>query len=103
MIDVNVVAIQIFNFTDKSVIISRKARLDRIIEYEEHECYATNAAEESLAAESFWHKIFAMIEIQIDMKNTHIDMKEKFTNKIIVYEILNVRQQLFNIVEKYSL
>jgi hypothetical protein len=53
MIDVNVVAIQISNSTNKSVIISRKARLDRIIEYEEHECYATDAAKESLAAESF--------------------------------------------------
>jgi hypothetical protein len=44
-----------------------------------------------------------MTEIQIDMKNTHIDMKEKFTNEIIVYGILSVRQQLFNTVEEYSL
>jgi hypothetical protein len=53
MIDVNVVAVQIINSTNKSVIISRKIRLDRLIEYEEHDCYSINAAEASLAAESF--------------------------------------------------
>jgi hypothetical protein len=103
MIDVNIVAVQMFNSTNKSVIIFRKIRLDRFIECEEHDCYATDAAETSLAVESFWHKIFALIEIQIDMKNVHIDMKKKFSNEIIAYEIFKVRQQLFDVVEKYSL
>ncbi len=30
-------------------------------------------------------------------------MKDKFINEIIVYEIFKIRQQLFDIVEKYSL
>jgi hypothetical protein len=44
-----------------------------------------------------------MIEIQIDMKNVHIDIEEKSSNEMIAYEIFKVRQQLFDVVEKYSL
>jgi hypothetical protein len=91
MMNVNLAAVQICNSTDKSIVISRKARLNRIIEYEEHDCYATDLTKASLAIESFWNKIFALSEIQIDLKNVYIDMKEKFSNEIIVYEIFNIR------------
>jgi hypothetical protein len=52
IMSVNVVAMQVCNFIEKSVIISRRARLDRIIEYEEHECYLIDLEEISLAIES---------------------------------------------------
>jgi hypothetical protein len=38
----NIIAVQVCNSTEKSVVISRRARLDRIIEYEKHECYVTD-------------------------------------------------------------
>jgi hypothetical protein len=78
IVSVNVVAVQVCNFIDESVIISRRARLDRIIEYEEHECYFTNSEKASLIAESTWkkskssfadesfrHKTFALTNIHI--------------------------------------
>jgi predicted HAD superfamily phosphohydrolase len=49
MMNVNFIAVQICNSIDKSVVVSRKSRLDRIIEYEEHECYATDSTKTSLA------------------------------------------------------
>jgi hypothetical protein len=52
IINVNLAAVQICNFTNKSVIISRKARLDRFIEYEEHECYLIDSIEAILTAKS---------------------------------------------------
>jgi hypothetical protein len=52
MMNINIVAVQICNFTNKSIVISRKARLKRIIEYEEHECYLTDSKETSLVTES---------------------------------------------------
>jgi hypothetical protein len=53
MMNANLAAVQVYNFTDKSVVISRKARLDRIIEYEEHDCYATDSTKTSLATKFF--------------------------------------------------
>jgi hypothetical protein len=52
MMNVNLAAVQVCNFTNKSVIISRKTRLNRFIEYEEHECYLTDSIERILTAES---------------------------------------------------
>ncbi len=113
---VNVVAIQVCNFIDKSVIISRRARLDRIIEYEEHECYLTNSKKASLVVDSIWkkskssfadesfrHKTFALTNIHISMKNLVIKfMKKIIINEIIVYDISEVRKQLFNIAMKFD-
>ncbi len=56
IVSAHVAAVQICNFTEKPVIIPRRARLDRIIEYEEHECYVTDSIETSLAADSSWKK-----------------------------------------------
>lgn len=53
IIDVNFIAVQICNFTNKLIVVSRKARLDRLIEYEKHECYSIDATEFSLVVESF--------------------------------------------------
>jgi hypothetical protein len=80
MINVNLVAVQVCNFSNKSVVVSRKARLDRLIEYEEHECYSTDAFEAFLTTDSFWRKLDLLIEsiwrktvvianIQIGIKN----------------------------------
>jgi hypothetical protein len=52
MINVNLAAVQVCNFTNKSITISRKARLDRLIEYEEHECYFIDSIETILTTES---------------------------------------------------
>jgi hypothetical protein len=52
--NVNMIAMQVCNFTNKSVIISRKTRLDQLIEYEKHECYSIDAFETFLAVNSFW-------------------------------------------------
>ncbi len=52
VVNVNLEIVQMCNFTDKSVIIFRKTRLDRIIEYEKHDCYLTDSKETSFVAES---------------------------------------------------
>jgi hypothetical protein len=52
IINAHIAAMQIRNVTDKIVIISRKYRLNRIIEYEEHECYHTDLVKTSLAVDS---------------------------------------------------
>jgi hypothetical protein len=49
---INLAAVQVCNVTNKSVIISRRARLKRLIDYEKHECYVTDAKEAFLAAKS---------------------------------------------------
>ncbi len=100
MMNVNLAAVQICNFTNKSVIISRKARLNRLIEYEEHECYLTDSIETILTAESSWRKNEIIARIHISSKR---DMKDKFSIEIIVYETSSVRQQLFDVTKRYSL
>ncbi len=121
VINFNVAAVQVCNVTNKSVIIFRRARLDRIIEYEEHECYSTDLFETSLAAGSFWRKSDPLIESiwrkiiviannQIEMKDaitterdkTQTNLKEKSFNEIIAYELFEVRDQLFYTVNQYS-
>jgi hypothetical protein len=52
MINADLTSVQVCNFTNKSVVVSRRARLDRIIEYEKHECYVIDSIETSLVAES---------------------------------------------------
>jgi hypothetical protein len=49
---INVAAVQVCNVTNKSVIISRKARLKRLIDYEKHECYVIDAKKAFLVVES---------------------------------------------------
>ncbi len=53
VVDAHTTFVQIANSTDKLVMISRKTRLDRIMNYEEHECYVTNSSKTSLTAKSF--------------------------------------------------
>ncbi len=53
MMNVDLAAVQICNVTNKSVVIPRKARLERFMKYEKHECYVTDATEASLTADSF--------------------------------------------------
>ncbi len=106
IINVNLAAMRVINFTNKSVIISRKTRLNRLIKYEKHECYVTNSTKTSLATEFFWRKIAVMIIIYIDTKSASSTKKfreKKFFNEIIAYDTFTVRQQLFDTVEKYSL
>ncbi len=117
MMNINIVAVQICNFTNKSIVISRKARLKRIIEYEEHECYLTDSKETSLVTESIWKKSNSLIEstwrktsifvfIHINLKNSSSMkkfMKAKFSNEITIYETLTIQQQLFDTFNKYSL
>jgi hypothetical protein len=97
----NIIAVQVCNSTEKSVIISRRARLDRIIEYEEHECYAIESSKKLLAAEFFWHKSFALTEIHIKIKEK--SLKETSFDEIIVYDISEVRQQLLNTINRFKL
>jgi hypothetical protein len=89
MINVNLDAVQICNFTNKSVIISRRARLNRLIEYEEHKCYFTDSIETILTAESLWRKNEIITKIHINSKK---NMKRKSSNEIIVYETSSIRQ-----------
>jgi hypothetical protein len=113
----NIVAVQVCNSTEKSVVISRRVRLDRIIEYEKHECYFIDSKKTSLAIESTWkksdsltvsnwRKTSILVFIHINLKNSSSvkkSMKEKSLNEITTYDTLTIRQQLFDTVEKYSL
>ncbi len=121
IINVDLVAVQICNFSNKSVVVSRRARLDRLIEYEEHECYSTNAFEISLTTDSFWNisnllieliwrKTVVIINIRIEIKNVittdrsnaQTNMNEKSFNDKIAYELFKVRKQLFFTINQYS-
>jgi hypothetical protein len=87
-------------------MISRKTRLNRIMNYEEHECYVTNSSKTSLTTRSFWRKTVTVIIIYTSMKNassTKKFMKKKSSNEITAYDTFTVRQQLFDTAEKYSL
>jgi hypothetical protein len=100
MINVNLAAMQVCNFTNKSIIISRKTRLNRFIEYEKHECYLTDSIKTILTTKSSWKKDEIIIKIHINSKK---NMKRKFLNKIIVYETSSIQQHLLNMTKKYSL
>ncbi len=124
IMSVNVVAMQVCNFIEKSVIISRRARLDRIIEYEEHECYLIDLEEISLAIESTWkkwksfvvstrnallvaeyftQKSVAMTNIHVNMKNiSSKSMKEIFVDEITIYETSKIRQRLFITINEFK-
>jgi hypothetical protein len=99
--NVDLAAVQICNVTNKSIVISRKTRLERLMKYEKHECYVTDATKTSLTADSFWRKTAIMIIIQNFMKNSSI-MKKRFSNELIAYETFSTQQQLFNAIERYS-
>jgi hypothetical protein len=98
--NVNFIAVQVCNSINKSVVVSRKSRLDRIIEYEEHECYATNATKTSLATSFFWHKTFAITEIHIKIKKK--SLKKTSLDEIIVYDTSKVRQLLLNTINRFK-
>ncbi len=102
IMNVNLAAVQIANFTNKSMIVSRKARLDRLMKYKKHECYVIDETEASLAARSFWRKIATVVSIQNDMKKIANNVKEKSSQDIIVYEIANIQQRLFDMTAKFS-
>jgi hypothetical protein len=106
MMNVNLAAVQICNVTNKSIVISRKTRLERLMKYEKHECYVSNVTKTSLTAESFWRKSATMIIIHTSMKSTSSTkkfMKKKSFNEITAYDTFTVRQQLFDTAEKYQL
>jgi hypothetical protein len=102
LINANLVAMQIINFTNKSMIISRKTRLNQLMKYEKHECYVIDATKASLTARSFWRKIATVISIQDDMKKIANNMKEKSSQDIIVYKIADTQQLLFDVIAKFS-
>ncbi len=108
IVRINLAAVQVCNVTNKSVIILRKARLERLMNYEKHECYATNSIEAFLATDSSWRKTAivtvvhtAMKKIDIKEKVTYI--KEKSASDIIVYDTSEVRSQLLRTIQKYSI
>jgi hypothetical protein len=99
IVNANIAAVQICNVIEKPAIISRKARLDRILNAEKHECYVTNSIEASLAVKFIWHKTSAITNIQNDMKFTI--MKSKFVEEIIAHDTSDVRNQLFHVAKQY--
>jgi hypothetical protein len=73
IMNANIVAMQICNSTEKSVVISRRARLNHIIEYEKHECYFIDSEKTSFAIESIW-KNQARSLYQIDEKHQFLSL-----------------------------
>jgi hypothetical protein len=114
LMNANMIAMQVCNFTNKSVMISRKARLDRLIEYEKHECYSIDANESFLAVDSFWkksgllvestwRKVATLINIQTTVNKSTLKLMKKISlNEIIVYDTANIRKRLLSTICKYS-
>jgi hypothetical protein len=102
IVTINLAAMQMCNVTNKSVIILRKARLERLMKYEKHECYSIDIQKTLLVAEFFWHKIFALAEIRTSMKNKSRTMKKTSVRRITIYENSNDQQLLLDVIEKYS-
>ena len=61
IVDFKLAVVEVQNATDCPVIIPRKKRLGKIINYEEEDCYAVSVEEAHLAAEARWprHRLLA--------------------------------------------
>ena len=124
IIDVNICAIQVNNTTTKFVIISRNSRLDIVQNYEEENCYAIFANHNHLTIEISRMKKTCHLEIDalvvyvatLTTKSKHSTMiaedlvitmrsstKHITLTSIIVYDIMNTRDQLIAIAKSYSL
>ena len=57
IIDTNFTFVEVQNATNCTVVIPRKARLEKVLDYEEESCYAINANEAHLAAGARWPAI----------------------------------------------
>ena len=111
IIDTNFTFVEVQNATNRTVVIPRKARLGKVLDYKEEGCYAVDASETHLAAGAKWPAINtfstsdAINEASIapTQQAEPPHMTEKHPTGFTAYGEQSVRTRLFAVANSYQI
>ena len=98
IVDVNVDAVQIRNVTNKSCIISRNVKINKLHDFEKKNCYVVDSKNRHLAAVIAFNWITKLKHLTVLEFIIFVDVK-----KIITVSVSKLRKSFFIIVSAFSI
>ena len=115
VLNVKIIFVHVRNVINKSILLLKHIKLNRIIDFEKKNCYATNIIDVHLIIKINWKKRTLIVIVEVIMTTAfmliyitfnsinEIATKIVITKNIIIYDISLTQQRLLIVIDVYSI